>query len=112
MGVAEITRRTAGGLPRYRSSPALSDGDASESSDTFVLSGTEGLVPVARSSPGVTLYRPRTESLFARIEHHTGGGQDFWKVRGKEGLISTYGSERPPDAGPEWQDPAVLSDPG
>jgi RHS repeat-associated protein len=111
MGVPEISRQTGGGLPRYQAGRAPSDRNPSESSDTFILSGTEGLVPVARPSPGVTLYRPRTESLFARIEHHTGDGQDFWKVRGKEGLVSTYGSERPPDAGSEWRDPAVLADP-
>jgi RHS repeat-associated protein len=110
IGVPEISRRTSGGIPRYRARTPNED-DPSESSDTFVLSGTEGLVAIAQSTAGVTLYRPRTEGLFARIEHHTNDGQDFWKVRGKDGLVSTYGSERPSDAAADWLDPAVVADP-
>ncbi len=68
-----ITRKTDKGLPRYLDE---------QESDVFILSGTEDLVPVLdarenrlrsdRTVHGtayqITWYRPRIESLFARIE--------------------------------------------
>lgn len=44
--------------------------------DVFILSGAENLVPV-EASDAVICYRPRTEGLFARIEHHFRVGLDF-----------------------------------
>jgi RHS repeat-associated protein len=99
LSLPAVTRRTSRGLPTY-------DDDA----DTFVLSGTEDLVAVEQSA-GITRYRPRTEGLFARIEHHRGTVGDFWQVWGQDGLVSRFGSARPADAGPDWRDPAALSDP-
>ena len=74
--VPSITRKTSNGLPRY---------DDGTSSDVFILSGAEDLVPllsqsgsdwvpdgstvtVGTSSFIVTAYRPRVEGGFARIE--------------------------------------------
>ena len=37
----------------------------------FILSGAEDLVPVSGTYPGPVTYRPRTEGLFAQIEHVT-----------------------------------------
>jgi RHS repeat-associated protein len=97
--VPGVTRQTSRGLPTY-----------ADTLDTFVLSGAEDLVPV-RTAPGLTQYRPRTEGLFARIEHHTGGGQDYWQVRTRDGQVSRYGTPRPDDAPAGWRDPAALADP-
>ena len=99
VSVPGVSRLTSQGIPRY-----------SDAEDIFILSGTEDLVPVAQQ-PGVTSYRPRTEGLFARIEHHHDSQQDFWKVWTKDGLISVYGTPRPTDASPDWHDPAVVADP-
>jgi RHS repeat-associated protein len=94
-----VSRKTSDGVPRY-----------DDKRDTFILSGAEDLVAV-QQLPGVTRYRPRTEGLFARIEHHLAGGNNFWKVWNKDGLISFYGTPRPTGAPPDWQDPAVVADP-
>jgi hypothetical protein len=80
LSIPGVSRKTSRGIPRY----------AGER-DTFLLSGAEDLVPVA-GAPGVTRYRPRTEGLFARIEHHTGPGTNHWEVRSKDGLLSIYGT--------------------
>src|SRR5215470_6579779 len=53
-----VCRKTSKGVPLY-------DG----SSDLFILSGTEDLVPVTGGPAGATRYRPRTEGLFAHIDH-------------------------------------------
>jgi RHS repeat-associated protein len=103
IGIPEVNRKTSSGIPRYVGSPA--------DVDTFVLSGAEDLVPVGQIAPGMTLYRPRTEGLFAHIEHHHDRGQSFWRVLSKDGVVSTFGTERPPDAAPDWQDEAVVADP-
>jgi len=68
LSVPGVARRTSHGLPTY-----------DDEMDTFVLSGAEDLVAVEQR-PGVTRYRPRTEGLFARIEHHDGPSGDFWQV--------------------------------
>jgi Salmonella virulence plasmid 65kDa B protein len=99
LSVPGVSRQTSQGIPRYV-----------DAQDTFILSGAEDLVPVEQQ-PGMTYYRPRTEGLFARIEHHHADGNDFWKVWNRDGLISFYGTPRPPDAAPDWQDTAVVADP-
>jgi RHS repeat-associated protein len=75
-----ITRRTAHGVPRY------------DDTDVFVLSGAEDLVRVPGGEPGRVRYRPRTEGLFARIEHVPDPAGGRWEVRTKDGLVSTYGA--------------------
>jgi RHS repeat-associated protein len=95
-----VSRKTAQGVPRY-----------DDSSDRFVLSGSEDLVPV-RGDPGVPVrYLPRTEGLFARIIHVHAAGSDYWEVRGKDGLVSRYGTPRPAHAAAGWRDPAAIADP-
>jgi RHS repeat-associated protein len=106
LSVPEVSRKTSTGVPRYRDTP----GETNQA-DTYILAGAEDLVPVPGAEPGLQAYRPRTESLFAIIEHHHSGGQNFWRVRTKEGQVSTYGTERPEGAGEGWQDPAVIQDP-
>src|SRR5215216_4605782 len=59
-----VSRKTSRGIPRYRNGS-----DSPHEGDTFILSGAEDLIPVAETG-GVTRYRPRTEGLFAWIEHH------------------------------------------
>ena len=101
-----VSRRTSHGLPRYRDVADAAHPEGSPA-DVFILSGAEDLVPVAAPGPGRVRYRPRTEGLFARIEHVTAGG-DFWEVRTREGLTTLYGT--PGSA--SGQDPAVVADPG
>jgi RHS repeat-associated protein len=100
LSVPGVRRKTDKRLPRY------------DGSDVFVLSGAEDLIPVpGAAGAGAQRYRPRTETLFARIEHHT-AGTDHWTVHSKDGLHSTYGTPRPATAGASWRDPAVIADPG
>ncbi|MBK6012831.1 SpvB/TcaC N-terminal domain-containing protein [Streptomyces sp. MBT53] len=94
-----VSRRTSRGLPRYA--------DA----DVFVLSGAEDLVPVEGSYPGRVRYRPRTEGMFARIEHVKDSTGDYWEVRAKDGSRTRYGTPRPAGAPDDWPDPAVVADP-
>src|SRR5882724_6616664 len=76
LSIPGVSRQTSKGVPRYN-----------DAQDTFILSGAEDLVPVSSSSEGVTRYRPRTEGLFARIEHHhdTTHHDDYWEVRSTDG---------------------------
>ncbi|MDY7094928.1 MAG: SpvB/TcaC N-terminal domain-containing protein [Acidobacteriota bacterium] len=95
-----IRRKTSKGVPRY-----------DDQRDVFLLSGAEDLVEVGRAG-GVATYRPRTEGLFARVEHHRKPGSDFWRVRSKDGLISDYGTEPPTGEGEgHGRDPGVVTDP-
>ena len=102
-----MTRKTSRGVPRYQ--------DAGGSPDVFLLSGAEDLVPVAgggtdgRSTR--VRYRPRTEGGFNRIERVVVGGSDVWEVRGRDGLLTRYGTLRPEGADVNWRDPAVVADP-
>jgi hypothetical protein len=95
LSVPGITRKTNKGIPVY-----------DDKKDVFILSGAEDLVPVhlreevipPTGTPSekftITTYRPRTEGLFARIEHYkTASGKNFWKVMSKNGLTSYYGHE-------------------
>ena len=78
-----------------------------------MLSGAEDLVPVERQlGPGRVRYRPRTEGLFARIEHVRDASGNYWEVRSKDGLLTRYGTPRPDDADAPGSDPAVVADPG
>ncbi len=100
LGIPGVSRQRSRGIPRY-----------DDSQDTFILSGAEDLVPVPGAPPGVTRYRPRTEGLFARIDHYHDGNDDYWEVRSKDGLVSFYGTPRPDTAPQDWRDPAVIRDP-
>ncbi len=95
-----VSRKTSKGIPHY-----LDDPGSLHEGDTFILSGAEDLVPVYEAS-GITRYRPRTEELFARIEHYATPETDHWEVRSKDGLMSVYGT---PFASSE--DPAAMSNP-
>lgn len=90
-----VSRKTSRGVPRYN-----------DTKDIFILSGAEDLVPVDGAPQGVVRYRPRTEGLFALIDHSHGGQDDYWEVKSKDGLVSYYGT--PGTAG---DDPAVIADP-
>lgn len=91
-----VARKTSQGIPRYE-----------DEQDTFVLSGAEDLVPVEQT-PGVTRYQPRTEGLFARIEHHQDANNNYWQVRSKDGLVSTYGTA---NLLAGEADPAIIANP-
>ncbi len=102
LALPAITRKTDKGLPQYR--------DAIES-DTFLLSGAEDLVPALIPSGSawvrdvssrtlyalqytVEQYRPRVESLFARIERWTNvtdASDSFWRSISATNVTSWYG---------------------
>lgn len=94
LSLPAITRKTDKGLPRYL--------DAEES-DTFILSGSEDLVPVSEREFAIDgqiylikQYRPRIEGLFARIERWTNTAtQDtHWRSISKENIFSIYGANQ------------------
>src|SRR5262245_12622975 len=99
LSIPGVSRKTSQGIPRY-----------DDSSDTFILSGAEDLVPIEQQD-GRTSYRPRTEGLFARIWHHRDTDNDYWEVRSKDGLVSFYGTPRPDGVSQAWRDPAAIADP-
>ena len=99
-----ISRKTYRGVPRYNEVAPSGE----EPRDVFILSGAEDLVPIAGSYPGRVRYAPRTEGLFARIEHLWDAGGNFWEVRSKDGLLTRYGMPRPEGVGTDWQDPAII----
>jgi len=100
LSVPMITRRTDKGLPNYD--------DATES-DVFVISDAEDLVPVLDADQGWTRvpivspayapgyridrYRPRIESLFARIERWTriADGDAHWRSTSRDNVTTWYG---------------------
>jgi RHS repeat-associated protein len=100
LSVPGISRKTSRGIPRYSDERGPSSGR-----DTYLLSGAEDLVLVAEQD-GMTRYAPRTEGLFARIEHHFDAQTNHWRVCSKDGLISTYGTLKR-----SLTDPAVIADP-
>jgi hypothetical protein len=97
-----ICRKTSRGVPRY----------VDANPDTFILSGAEDLVAVAGVGSERARFRPRTEGLFARIEHVTNASGDYWEVRAKDGTRTRYGTPRPAGAGSGWRDPAITARPG
>src|SRR4051794_2121945 len=90
LGVPAMQRKTSDGVPAY-----------DNSSDVFVMSGAEDLVPL----PGGTDYRPRSEGLFAEISHLS-APDDHWVVRSKDGLVHVYGS-----SAAAGQETATVADP-
>ncbi len=96
LSIPGVMRKTSQGIPVY-----------DDERDTFVLSGAEDLVPIERSL-GVTRYQPRTEGLFARIEHHKTADNDYWKVWSKDGLISYYGTS---GSAERAEEPNIINDP-
>jgi hypothetical protein len=97
LSVPGVTRQTSKGVPRY-----------DDATDVFVLSGAEDLVPLPGGPPRATRYEPRTEGLYARIDHHRdrAANHDFWEVRSKDGLVSRYGTP-----GAAGADPAAVAAP-
>ena len=103
LSLPRVTRKTDKGLPQYR--------DFDES-DTFILSGAEDLVPALVYSGGnwtrdvssrslygqqysIHRYRPRVDSLSARIERWTNVSdpQDtFWRSISKDNITTWYGT--------------------
>lgn len=81
LSIPGVSRKTSKGVPRYQ-----------DEKDVFILSSAEDLVRVSGSYPGRVQYRPRTEGLFALIEHVRDAADNYWEVRSKDGLISTYGT--------------------
>jgi RHS repeat-associated protein len=98
-----ITRKTEKGLPFYRDV---------EESDTFILSGSEDLVPELIQKDGqwqrnpssrivgnqeyhIQRYRPRIEGLFARIERWTKTitGETYWRSISKDNITTIYGKD-------------------
>jgi RHS repeat-associated protein len=109
LSLPAITRKTDKGLPQYLDQ---------EESDVFLLSGAEDLVPLfkqdatgnwirdVKGNPviddndrdGYTIrrYRPRIESLFARIERWTRlvDGDQHWRSISKDNILTLYGQDR------------------
>ncbi|HSE18099.1 MAG TPA: SpvB/TcaC N-terminal domain-containing protein [Pyrinomonadaceae bacterium] len=94
--VPGVTRKTSKGTPLYNNAK-----------DTFIISGAEDLVPIGQVGDA-TRYKPRTEGLFALIDHHIDHvtGLDYWEVKSKDGTTSIYG--KPAAAGLE---PAIIAHP-
>ena len=86
-----VARKTAKSTPLY-----------DDAKDTFILSGSEDLVEIGQFGDA-TRYKPRTEGLFALIDHHKDpvAGLDYWEVKSKDGITSIYG--KPAAAGLEPQ---------
>ncbi|WP_221413568.1 SpvB/TcaC N-terminal domain-containing protein [Peribacillus simplex] len=96
LSLSFITRKTEKGLPQYFDN---------EESDVYVLSGVEDLVPVllpggsryediaANESYTIHRYRPRIESLFARIERWTNRttGEIHWRSITRDNITNLYG---------------------
>jgi hypothetical protein len=103
VSLPSITRKTDKGLPLYRDV---------EESDTFILSGSEDLVPELIENGGqwqrnsstrvvgneryqIQRYRPRIEGLFARIERWTNNttGEIYWRSISKDNITTIYGKD-------------------
>ncbi|WP_283234638.1 SpvB/TcaC N-terminal domain-containing protein, partial [Candidatus Protofrankia californiensis] len=98
LSLPAITRKTDKGLPRY---------DDDRESDVFILSGSEDLVPVL--APGGELrddtttdpryairrYRPRVDTLCARIERWTrlDDGDVHWRSISSANVLTVYGTD-------------------
>ena len=98
LSLPAITRKTDRGLPRYRDE---------DESDTFILAGSEDLVPVLDAAGGrvstprtvrgvayrVRPYRPRVEGLFARVERWTrdDDGVSHWRLITTDNVTTLFG---------------------
>jgi len=108
LAIPAISRKTERGIPRYQDAIA---------SDTFVLSGSEDLVPALIQQDGqwiqkqrsvtvtetqkypalggysIQAYRPRVEGGFARIERwvHESTDDVHWRVTTPENITHVYG---------------------
>lgn len=91
LSLPAISRKTSQGLPQY------------DATDVFLLSGAEDLVPVDNSQRQetfqgvpytVTMYRPRIEGLFARIEYWQSqpGDDAHWRVIDSSNVTSLFGT--------------------
>ena len=102
LGLPAITRRTDQRLPQYRDWR----GGAGEEPDVFLLSGADDLVPVLDDGglivddvtpDGFTVrrYRPRVETLFARVERWTRAddGDVHWRSISRDNVLTVYGSD-------------------
>jgi len=90
--IPNIARKTSKGQPQYNED------------DTFLLSNADDLVPVVdgqRSetqndiSYSVFAYRPRTEGLFAKIEHwiNQDTQESYWLVTDRDNITSIFGKQ-------------------
>lgn len=102
LSIPGVTRLSSKGIPRYRD-------DDPQTQDTFVLSGAEDLVETTDDN-GLVLFKPRTEGLFARIEHRR-DNTDHWIVQTKDGLTSVYGTPGPVPEQISHDSRAVVADP-
>lgn len=103
LSIPGVSRSTSHGLPSY-----------DDEADTFILSGSEDLVAMPPQTGQPRAYRPRTEGLFALIEHTNSTLEgNFWRVRSKDGLTSYYGTPKAHagSVGAGWIDPAATQDP-
>lgn len=101
LSIPSITRKTDKGIPLYLDE---------EESDTFILSGSEDLIPVIIKVGGqwqldtslrtvndveyhIKRYRPRIEGLFARIERwkNRATGDTHWRSISKDNVTTIYG---------------------
>ncbi len=105
MSLPQISRKTNLGIPKY-----------DDLLDVFVLSGAEDLIPVESNQvtdeltgviTTIISYRPRTEGLFAKIDHlKSTNGENYWRVKTKDGMVTYYGKSHG-----ENTRTAVLTDP-
>ncbi len=96
LAIPNISRKTEKGFPKY------------DDTDTFLISNADDLVPKLVKKNGewkreeradkdnnytITLYRPRTEGLFARIERwvRNEDRDTHWRVTTKDNVTSIYG---------------------
>ena len=85
--IPKVSRKTEQGIPKY------------QETDIFILSNAEDLVPEPGSKQvtkdgtvwTVTVYHPRNEGLFARIEYWNSVSESYWQVVSKENVTSIYG---------------------
>lgn len=115
----QITRKTSKGLPRYIDGGIGTDPE----SDVFLLSGAEDLVPIltgnatidvdAITHPGFVIrrYRPRIDTLYARIERWTRTDDPddvHWRSITKDNILTIYGL----DDNSRIAEPLTAADPG
>ncbi|QYU69837.1 hypothetical protein J4558_06845 [Leptolyngbya sp. 15MV] len=98
LSLPAITRKTAQGLPRYRDD---------QESDDFILSDADDLVPLLlpdgtrprdnAAVPGYSIrrYRPRIDTIHARIERWTrdSDGDTHWRSYSQDNILTIYGGD-------------------